>query len=92
MIPFLDVIIEEVRRVKDFYEKEYQRKIERIILAGGGANLLGIEDYFTKRLELPTVKGAPFNRISYPPQLEPVVKDMGTGLAVAVGLGIRKFI
>ena len=36
MIPFLDVIIEEVRRVRDAYEKECQGKIERVILAGGG--------------------------------------------------------
>ena len=92
MIPFLDVIIEEVRRVRDAYEKECQGKIERVILAGGGANLLGIEDYFTKRLELPTVKGAPFSKISYPQQLEPVVNELGTSLAVAIGLGIKGFI
>ncbi len=92
MFPYLDVIIEEVRRVKDFYEKEYQGKIERIILAGGGANLLGIENYFTERLKLPTVKGNPFGKINYPPQLEPVVNDLGPCLSVAIGLGIRQFI
>lgn len=92
MIPFLDVIIEEVRRVKDAYEKEYQGKIERVILAGGGANLLGIENYFTERLGLTAVKGAPFNKISYPSKLEPVVNEMGPSLAVAIGLGIREFV
>ena len=92
MFPYLDVIIEEVRRVKDFYEKEYLGKIERIILAGGGANLLGIENYFTERLGLPSVRGNPFGKINYPPQLEPVVNDLGPCLSVAIGLGIRQFI
>jgi type IV pilus assembly protein PilM len=92
MFPFLDVIIQEVRRVKNIYEKEYQGKIERIILVGGGANLLGIEDYCSKQLELPVVKGAPFNRISYPPGLEPMINELGPSLAVAIGLGIKEFI
>ncbi len=91
MFPYLDVIIEEVRRVKDFYEKEYSGKIERMILAGGGANLIGIENYFTERLKLPTVKGNPFGKINYPPQLETVVNDLGPCLSVAIGLGIREF-
>ncbi len=72
--------------------KEYQGKIERIILTGGGANLLGIEDYCSKQLGLPAVKGAPFNRVSYPPSLEPMVGELGPSLAVASGLGIKEFI
>jgi len=91
MFPYIDVIIDEVRRVKDFYEKEYKSKIERIILAGGGANLLGIENHFNQRLGLPVVKGMPFNRISYMPKLEPAINDLGPSLAVAIGLGIKQF-
>jgi len=92
MFPYLDVIIDEVRRVREFYEREYQGKIERIILAGGGAELQGIENRFTERLGLPAVKGKPFNRISYPPELESVASDLGSSLAVAIGLGIREFV
>lgn len=92
MFPFLDVIIQEVRRVRNIYEKEYQGKIERIILTGGGANLLGIEDYCREQWGLPTVKGTPFNRVSYPPSLEPMASELGPSLAVAIGLGIKEFI
>jgi type IV pilus assembly protein PilM len=92
MFPFLDVIIQEVRRVKNIYEKEYQGKIERIILTGGGVNLLGIEDYCREQLGLPAVKGMPFNRVSYPPALEPMANELGPNLAVAIGLGIKEFI
>ena len=75
MIPFIDVIIEEVRRVRDAYEKECQGKIERVILAAEG-EFSRREDYFTKRLELPTVE-APFNvKFLIPPQLEPVVNEL----------------
>jgi type IV pilus assembly protein PilM len=92
MFPYLDVIIQEIRRVRDIYKKEYHGKIERVILTGGGANLLGLEKYCSDQLGLPSVKGAPFNKISYPAQLEPVVGDLGPCLAVAIGLGIREFI
>lgn len=92
LFPYLDVIIDEVRRVREFYEKEYGGKIERIILAGGGANLLGIENRFTEQLGLSTVKGMPFNKISYPPQLEAIANDLSPSLAVAIGLGIREFV
>ena len=47
MFPILDVIISEARRVKSNYEIGYNEKIERIILTGGGANLLGIAPVFS---------------------------------------------
>lgn len=92
MMPLLDVILSEVRRVKDNYEKNYRGKIERIILSGGGANLAGIEKYVAEQFGLPTLKADPFNKIVYPPEVEPMVKEIGSPFAVALGLGIRQFV
>jgi len=91
-IPFLDAIISEVRRVKDNYERNQDSKIERVILAGGGANLLGIDKYFEKNIGLPTVIGNAFAKIDYPSKIEPMVRILGSSFAVAVGLGIKEFI
>ncbi|MEK7555310.1 MAG: type IV pilus assembly protein PilM [Patescibacteria group bacterium] len=91
-IPFLDAIITEVKRAKDNYEKNSGSKIERVILAGGGANLLGIAQYFEKEIGLTTVIGNPFSRVDYSPEIEPIIRELGPLFSVAIGLGIREFI
>lgn len=91
-IPFLDAIISEAKRAKDNYEKNQRSKIERVILAGGGANLLGIAQYFEGQINLPTVIGNPFSKIKYSPKIEPFIKELGPAFSVAIGLGIREFV
>jgi type IV pilus assembly protein PilM len=92
MLPFLDVILSEVKRVKDIYEKNYNGKVERVILAGGGANLLGIEKYASLQLGLPVIKADPWKRIEFPPEAAPLLAEVGAPLTVAIGLGLRQFI
>lgn len=93
MIPFLDVIINEVKKAWFNYENQFPRapKIERAILSGGGANLLGIEKYFEKNLGIPTVKAAPFVKFEYLPEIEPFVPELGPNLAVALGSVLKEF-
>jgi type IV pilus assembly protein PilM len=85
----LDVIMNDVRRVKDNFEASYREKIVKIILTGGGANLVGIEEYVSRQLGLPTIKGNPFAALNFPQKLEPVIKDLGSHIAAAIGLGLR---
>ncbi|MCL4405316.1 MAG: type IV pilus assembly protein PilM [Patescibacteria group bacterium] len=92
MLPFLDVILSEVKRVRDDYEKTYREKIERIIVSGGGANLLGIEKYMGDAFGLPVAKADPFSKIISPPEVAPLVSELGPPFSVAIGLGIRQFI
>ncbi len=89
MLPYLDVILGEARRAKNLYEKSYGEKIERIILAGGGANMLGLEKYVAEEFRLPALKANPFNSIGYPPLVSPLVGSLGAPMAVSLGLGIR---
>ncbi|MEE8131880.1 MAG: type IV pilus assembly protein PilM [Candidatus Paceibacterota bacterium] len=91
-IPFLDAIISEAKRAKDNYEKNSGSKIERIILAGGGANLLGIAQYFERQIGLTTIIGNSFSQVNYSPEIEPIIKELGPIFAVSIGLGIRDFI
>jgi len=90
MLPFLDVIIGEARRVKETYERSSGKKVERLMLAGGGANLPGIEKYFSKQMDLAAVKPFTFSGFKYPSEIEPMVKELNNILAVAVGLAKRK--
>lgn len=88
--PLLDAIINEVSRTKDSYERSFGRKIERVVLAGGGANLLGIEKYFEGQLAIPVVKANPFIKVKYPKNIESIVDELGPQLSVSLGLGIRE--
>lgn len=93
MIPFLDAIINEVRRVEYSYKTQFPRapKIERLFLTGGGASLLGIQKYFGDQLGMPVVKAAPLLRFEYPAFIEPLVPELNTKLSVALGLPLREF-
>lgn len=92
MLPYVDVILNEVRRVRDTYERAYNDRIERVILSGGGANLLGLESYVSGQMgNLPTIKANPFDGIAYPPEFSPFSKTLGPPLAVALGLSMRQF-
>jgi len=92
MIPFLDAIISEVKRTDFAYHSQFPgaAKVERAILSGGGANLLGIQKYFEQQLGVPVVKAAPFLRFEYPSVVEPLVPELNSTLAVALGLALRQ--
>jgi len=93
MLPFLDAILNEVKKVQFLYQQQLPmaRPIERIILAGGGANLLGIEKYFEREFGVPVVKAAPFLKFEYPSQIEPFVAELNPIMSVALGLGLKQF-
>ncbi|GIW65312.1 MAG: hypothetical protein KatS3mg093_291 [Candidatus Parcubacteria bacterium] len=94
MFPILDIIINEIKRA-EFNLKTNLReeiKFERVILSGGGANLLGIENYFTKQLNISTFKAEPLIHFEYNSNLELLIKELNPVLAVALGLCLREFV
>ncbi len=92
MLPYLDVILNEAKRVKDSYEKTHSVELARVIIAGGGANLLGIETRASEALQIPVVKAEPFEgTVVYPQAIAPILKQLGAPFAVALGLGMRNF-
>jgi len=94
MLPFLDVIINEVKKAHFSYKSQFPASapIERVVLAGGGSNLTGIEKYVAREMELSVVKAAPLVRFEYSPILEPVVGELNPLMSVALGLALREFV
>ncbi len=90
-LPYLDVILQEVSHVREVYERRYAKKVERIMLVGGAANLLGIEKYFSAETGLPAVSPNAFRGMEYDLRLEPVVRELQNELPVAIGLAKRYF-
>ena len=91
LVPFLDVIIQECRHVKDVYERRYGRRIEKLFLTGGGAEMPGAEKYFLGEIDLPLAAPPPLCGVKYSSDLEPAVSGLNNRLSVALGLAKKYF-
>lgn len=91
-LPFIDVIITEVNKVKDNFESSFGLKIQRALLIGGGASLIGIDKYFESQIQLTTVLGNGLLFVNTPSQLSVVEKELQVRFATAVGLAIKNFV
>lgn len=94
MRPLLDAISLEIQKSIDNYYQKTSQRVEKIILTGGGANMLGITDYYAESFNIPVEKGDPFSYgiIEYRSELSPVLKEIGSSLTVACGLALRELI
>ncbi len=90
-LPYLDVILQEVSHVREVYERRYSKKVERIMLVGGAANLLGVEKYFSAETGLPAISPNALRGMEYDLRLEPVLRELQNELPVAIGLAKRYF-
>lgn len=90
LLSLIDSILIEIEKTfNNFYQSEGKR-VKKIILAGGLAQLSGLKEYFSEKLGIMEIEIAnPFLNIFYPPLLEPVLKEMGPSYAIAVGLALR---
>ncbi|MCL4400322.1 pilus assembly protein PilM [Patescibacteria group bacterium] len=90
-IPFLDVIIQEVNHVAEVFKRRYGREVKRLMMVGGGANLIGIGRYFAKQTGLIEAKPNLFRKISYDLKLEPILGRLNNELPTAIGLAEKYF-
>jgi type IV pilus assembly protein PilM len=87
----MKLIANEARRVIEVDAKKTGRKVQKVILIGGGANLPGLTEWYNKYVNLPTAVGNPWRELSYPQGLEARLSELGPRYAVAVGLALRGF-
>lgn len=90
IIKTLEPIVTEIQYMLDFFYSQNNSPVEKIILSGGGALLLNLADYLSKRLNLKVIIGDPWHRVRYAPELKPVLNEIGPRLAVAIGLAMRE--
>ncbi len=86
----IEPILTEIKYMLEFFYSQNKEPVEKIILSGGGALLLGLPEYLSEALKLKVIIGDPWARIRYPEELKPVLKEVGPKLAVAIGLAIRE--
>ncbi len=71
--PSLDHIISETRKIMRYYDEriDNHRKLEQVLIVGGGANVPGIGDYFTNELVMPSRVASPWQKLDFGKLKEP---------------------
>lgn len=90
---FVAPIVDEIKYCQGLYAKQYDKEIlEKIVLTGGTALILGITDILQKETGFRVFIGDPWARVVYPDDLRPVLDKLGPKFSVAVGLAMRDII
>ena len=87
-------IIEEIKKIKNYFQEKEAKKITRVILAGGSANLPYLSEYLTDNLEIPTSIGDPWIKVNKElpnkkENLREVLEPNSVLFATATGLALR---
>jgi type IV pilus assembly protein PilM len=87
--PSLKQIISETRKVMRYYNERISddRKLEQLLVVGGGSNLPGIGEYFTDELIMPARVASPWQKLDFNKLPEPARQFRSRYITVA-GLAI----
>jgi type IV pilus assembly protein PilM len=91
LIPPLVDLVDQIRRYLDFYESRTGKKIKKILLCGGGANLKGLVELLAIELKLPVELGNPWLNILEKPEKgsEKLFFEKSLAFTTALGLALR---
>jgi type IV pilus assembly protein PilM len=90
LLSTLSRVWSEANRVLLTYGQRYNKNVSSVVLTGGGASLPGIADMARQSLSAQVEVADPFSRTEAPAFLSKVLKEIGPGFAVSVGLALRK--
>ncbi|MGM0439190.1 MAG: type IV pilus assembly protein PilM [Patescibacteria group bacterium] len=97
LLPLLEETVETIQKHLAYYNScgfSFQtggeaEKIENIILCGGGANLKGLPNFLSERLNIKVTKGDPF--VNFSEKTENKFSEDSLSYGVALGLALRNF-
>lgn len=85
----VDHIASEARTMIQSAERKIGKKIERVVLLGGGAVLKGFAEQVAEVLHRTVEPGDPFDRVGTPVFLKDTLREVGPEFAVALGSALR---
>ena len=86
-IEITEITKEATRMVSYYSEREGDRKVQKILLCGGGANIPALLETVENKLSIKTVIGNPWENISIYP-IKPIPKNESSAYTNAVGLAL----
>lgn len=90
LLSTLNRLFSEVNRVLLSYGKRYNKNVSNIVFTGGGSSLPDLASVANEALNAEVEVAHPFSKVDTPAFLEDVLRDIGPGFAVAVGVALRK--
>lgn len=90
LLSTLNRVFSEIDRVLLSYGQRYNKNVSHVLLTGGGASLPGLAEHAKMALHAEVEIADPFSRTESPAFLESVLRGIGPGFAVSVGLALRK--
>lgn len=90
LLSTLSRVFSEIDRVLLSYGQRYNKNVSHVLLTGGGASLPGLSEQAKESLHAEVLIADPFSRTDSPAFLEGVLREIGPGFAVSVGLALRK--
>ncbi len=85
----MESFFSEINRVFRSFQRERNKKIEKIMFAGGVSTLPGFADYAAGLVDVGIEEADCFNNISHPPALRDVLKEISPLYAIATGMALR---
>ncbi len=91
--PFMEAMCQEtMRALQFFYSSTPFNSVDQILLAGGCAQISGIDELISDRLNVPTTVANPFSSMSLSSRIKPqILSSDASSLMVACGLALRSF-
>lgn len=73
LAPSLDMILMETKKVMRYYTERInsERKLEQLLIVGGGSNIPGIGEYFTDKLVIAARVASPWQKLNFDKVQEP---------------------
>ena len=90
--PILSNLIQELNRTIDFYNENLlieNKKIEKVILVGGGSSMKGLVSYVALHLKKEVVQGNPWKNVKFEKQIPPISQEKAQSYITAIGLALR---
>lgn len=90
----LKPVIDEIKYSFNLYQGQRgnggaPKRIDKIIVTGGSSLLPRLPEFLTDLMNVNAYRGDPWARVVYPEDLRPVLDEIGSRMAVAVGCAMR---
>lgn len=90
VMEIINPIINEIKYAINLFLNKSGNKTEKVILSGGSSLIPNLANYLSGALDMKVIIGDPWNRVSFHPDMKPLLSEIGPRMSVAIGLAIRE--